>query len=340
MVTLSDVAKAAGVSVSVVSRVLNDDPSLRAREETKQFVRAAAERLQYTPNHAARSLRLSRTHTVGLLVPDISNPVAAEIIRGVEEGSAALGLQLLLGRVEWLGSDGGLANRLVRQGRVDGYLIQPADESKAEVGEELLASGISVVSINARFTGPGSVVLDDESAGRLAAEHLLSLGHEDIAVVGGGQHSWTSRRRERGVRAAMTVAGLTPRRGWTLRAGYFPEDGRRAVHDLLSRGRRPTALVVANVNAGFGALLAARELGLAVPDQLSVVAVHDSAYAHLVSPALTTVRMPLAQLGRSGVEMLAAQMAGAAREDTTVTEPAPELVERGSTAPPAASPPG
>lgn len=331
MATLNDVARAAGVSKAVVSRVLNGDPSLRAREETRDRVREAARQLDYTPNHSARSLRLARSGTIGLLVPDISNTIAAQVISGVEEEAARAGLQLLLGRAEWLLEDATLMRRLVGQGRVDGALVQVPDGADTDV--DRASWGVPLVFLNAHTQHPGSVTLDDEGAGRLAAEHLLSLGHRELGVLAGAPGSSTSPARERGVAAALQAAGVEASTALVEHAGYTFEQGAAGMRQLLAHARRPTGVVVSNVNAALGALVAARELGVRVPEELSVVAVHDSAYAALVTPALTTVRLPLADMGTRGLQMLVARMTGAVGEDVVLRDPAPELVLRASTAP-------
>lgn len=334
MATLADVAREAGVSVSIVSRVLNDDPSLRAREDTRTRVRAAAAALAYTPNHSARALRLARSGTIGLLVPDLSSAIAAGIVSGVEVATVRSGLQVLLGRAEWLGEDGAFVGRLLEEGRIDGLVLQLPDRSSAELAEGLLALPAPVVCLNRRLGVPGSVVLDDEAAGRCATAHLADLGHERIGFLGGVPQSWTSPARRRGVEAELLGRGLPVRPDWFTTAGYSTLDGRTGMLELLSRRERPTGVVVANVNAALGALSAARESGFDLPRDLSVIAIHDSDVAGLLSPPLTTVRMPLEELGAAGLQQLADRMAGTDPVDSVVTDPPPELIVRGSTAPP------
>lgn len=332
--TLADVAREAGVSVSVASRVLTGDPSLRAREETRLRVRTAAATLAYTPNHSARALRLARSGTIGLLVPDLSSAIAAGIVSGVEAATVRSGLQVLLGRAEWLGEDGAFVGRLLDEGRIDGLLLQLPDRASSELAEALLGLSAPVVCLNRRVSVPGSVVLDDEAAGRVATAHLADLGHTDIGFLGGVPQSWTSPARRRGVEAELVRRGLAVRPEWFTAAGYSTQDGRTGVRELLSRRERPTGVVVANVNAALGALAAARESGFDLPRDLSLVAVHDSDVAELLTPPLTTVRMPLEELGATGLRRLAERMDGQPAVDATVVDPPPQLLVRGSTAPP------
>ena len=333
--TLRDVAKLAGVSISVVSRELNGDPVLRARDETRQRIQEAAKALGYTPSHAARSLRLARAFAIGLLVPDVTNPVYDRLIRGIDDAADRLGYQVLLGRTERLQPESDFLRRLVGEGRVDGFLVQRMDETEAHEFAHLIEGGAPVVLLNSRGSRRGSAVLDDAAGARLATEHLLELGHRDIGLVGGDVHSHTGRARERGYLDAIKAAGMRRRSAWILHSGYSTEAGERAIHELgLASGRRPTAVVVANVTAALGVLRGAREIGLAVPQQLSVVAIHDSWVADYAWPSLTTVRMPLYELGQEAVRLLHLRLMGERAMDVTVDQPAPVVISRGSTAPP------
>jgi LacI family transcriptional regulator len=333
--TLADVARAAGVSVSVVSRVLNNDPALRAREDTRERVRAAAVTLAYTPNHAARALRLSHAETIALVVPDVTNAIFSEVLRGVDDGADQAGFQVLIGRSERVQPGSDFLRRLVDQGRVDGFLLQVSDELDVQEAERTIANRLPVVLLHARGSRRGSVIVDDVAAAVLATNHLLGLGHTDIAFVSGPPNAQTGRRREQGFGQAMAAAGLRRRSAWTLRSGYFPADGRRAAHELLGgSARRPTAMIVANVNAAVGAMQGARECGVVIPDDLSIIAIHDTWVAESAAPGLTAVRMPLYEMGREGVRQLTARLSGVRPEDVMISDPPPALIERDSTAPP------
>ena len=334
MATLGDVARAAGVSVSVVSRVLNADPALRAREDTRQRVRAAASRLGYTPNHAARALRLSRAGTIALVMPDVGNPIVAETLRGAEDGANATELHVLLGRAERLRRGSSDLRRIVAHGRVDGLLVQLDDGADVREFERDVTPSTPMVLLHSRGRQNRCVVLDDVAGAAAATRHLIGLGHRAIGFLGGLPASQTGRRRAQGFAAAMAEAGLTRRRAWTTSCGYRRENGREAADRLLAAPRLPTAVVVANINAALGALQRLAEHGVPVPDRLSLVAVHDSWIADYVTPRLTTVRMPLYELGREGVRVLTERMAGGTPDDLVVTAPAPRLVARESTAPP------
>jgi len=330
-VTLSDVATLARVDRSVVSRVINDDPNLNIRPETRQRVLATIEKLDYRPNAAARSLRTARAFMFGLFIPDFANPVYAEIIKGAEIAAGELGYALMtassagvrLGRDHYVD--------MLAQGRVDGMLFA-GDESGHDL-ERFRALRLPWVLVNRRIEGSRRyVVLDDERGSQLAVEHLIGLGHRRIAHLAGPEAADTARRRRAGYASAMTSAGLPVDPRLIVHADYTPAGGNAAMPVLLEQTERPTAVLVANVASAVGALHAAHDLGLSVPADVSVIAIHDMPLASHLVPALTTVRMPLSELGRRAIELLATREPG---EDITetVTEPV-EVIIRQSTAPP------
>lgn len=334
MATLDDVAKAAGVSISVVSRVLNDDPALRARGETKARVRAAAAELAYTPNHAARSLRLSKAGMIALLLPDVGNPIAADILRGAEAGAKDTQLRVLLGRSERLREDNVDLHQLLAAGQVDGFLVQVADGMDAREFEQLVPHSTPLVLMLTQGAQHSSVMLDDVGGGVMATEHVIALGHTRIAFIAGLDTNPTSQQRERGFHQAMRNAGLPRRRNWATHFGYKPDDGRQAVEHLLACEPQPTALVVANLNAAIGALQALRANGIDVPGEMSIVSIQDTWVTNYVTPTLTAVKMPLYEIGRQGIQLLTERMGGTAARHVIVTEPRPTVIQRGSTAAP------
>lgn len=329
-VTLRDIAREAGVSISVASRVLNKDLSLRTRPDTRQRVERVAEELGYHPNHGARSLRLARTEAIAFVVPEVNNAIFAEVLRGVEDGATELGLDVLVGSGERLEPTSGFLGRLDAQRRVDGFLIQPGDREDPD--QSGLSSVVSSPSIwlNSR-RADGSVYLDNRAAGHLATRHLLDLGHRDIGFLGGHEESYTAREREAGLIGALAEAGIALRETWFRRAGYGAVQGMEAATAILNGSPRPTALVVANVNAAIGALSAARLLNVRVPEDVSVIAVHDVWFAEFTQPRLTVVRMPLYEMGYHGILDLHRVMAGEPPGERMIADPAPELIEREST---------
>jgi len=330
--TLSDVARRAGVSISAVSRVLSNAPEARVSAETRARIKQAAVDLAYRPNFAGRALKFSRTNVIALVVPDLTNAFATELMLGVEDEALERDYMVLLGRSEDLKPGGEMVSRLIGEGRVDGMLVQVADQSSAAEIADLVQAGYPIVFLNSIHTGHrGGVVLDDEAGARLATQHLVGLGHRRIAMVGGLPQSYTAERRLTGFRAAMAVAGLPVPPTAVTRLGYQPGNGREALRALLAQPEPPTGLVVANINAAIGVLSEARSLRLQVPEDLSVISVHDAWTAENTWPPLSTVKMPMYQLGRAGVAGLYDRLHGQEVRDHVVTDPAPQLVLREST---------
>jgi LacI family transcriptional regulator len=324
---LKDVAAAAGVDVSVVSRVLRDVPNRSVRPETRQRILDAAERLSYRPHPGASSLKTARTGAIGLLVPDLANPAAVAIVRGAEERALSVGYVLLV-------ATGSVADRVpALDGRVDGLLV-----GNAIAGHRagLLASEryMPMLLVNRRESGPlSSIVVDDEAGARLAVRHLVSLGHRRIGHVAGPLVSDTGRRRLRGFRVQMSQEGLEVPPQWVAEGPYDEGGGYAAARHVLATNPRPTAIFVSNLLATIGTMSAARRLGLALPSDLSVVSFDDLALAAYLDPPVTTVRLPLKELGRQAVDSLLRMIEGGGDVQDAVIDRPPELVLRSSVVP-------
>jgi DNA-binding LacI/PurR family transcriptional regulator len=331
--TIQDVAAAAGVSAAIVSRVLSGDTKLRVREETRRRVLDAATTLDYVPNHTAQALRLASSGAIGLILHDVTNPLYAEILKGAHRAADQAGYVVLLVEADELGRKEATFRRILGSGRIDGALFQAGGFEDDAAIRRIAQRRLPTVLINSySAAGTGSVVLDDVAAGAVAARHLLALGHRDIGFVGGLTHSHQGRRRRRGVSLAMAEAGVRLRRRWTVEGGWNHEGGQRAFRTLLSREGRPTAIVVANVMAAIGVLYEARALGVRIPEEASVIGIHDTWFAMHATPPLTTVRVPLAEMGRRSVLLLLEMLAGGAPRSIVVRDPLPAVAERGSTA--------
>lgn len=334
MVRLADVAREAGVSIGLVSRILNDDPALRATDETQRRVRKVADALGYQPHYAARALRLARTNTIALALPVLTNPIFGPMLRGVEDEARKLGYTLLLARSESLGERRELSS-LVSEGRVDGFLLQGRDdENDADLAARV--GRAPVVLINSRLPErPGSVMIDDVLAASLATEHLLAHGHRRLAMVNGLPTSETARRRQIGFTTTAERAGLNPARLPVTHEGYDPGSAAAAVAALYTRRSertRPTGLVVANVNASLAVLTALRARGLRTPEDVSVVALQDAWTANHSWPPVNTIKLPVYEQGRQSLAMLHGALNGQPMTDVIV-DVAPELVVRASVGP-------
>ncbi|GAA2069526.1 LacI family DNA-binding transcriptional regulator [Streptomyces albiaxialis] len=335
MVTLADVAKRAGVSVGVVSRLLNGDETLRAREETKQRVRAAAAELEYTPNYAARALRKARVGVIGLAVHDASNPVYSEIIAGAQAEAAKGGYALMLADVDALATDDEMFKRIVSGGAIDGLLLQRAGTAADSLVSKIASAEVPTVLLNDRTRGAvGSVAVDDYAAAHLAVSHLIELGHRDIGLLQvDGPRSRADRRRK-GWAEALEAAGLEAPKSRVFPGGHTAEQGCRGMRELLAAPTRPTAVFAANVLSAVGALSAAHDAGVRVPDGISLVGLHDVFVANFLQPRLTVVKLPLFELGARAVTLLLSQREGEPARHESVEDPAPVMVVRESSAAP------
>jgi LacI family transcriptional regulator len=321
---MRDVASIEGVHVSLVSRILSGDPGLSVRDETRTRVLEVVDRIGYRPNPAARMLKTARPTAIGLVVPDLASVVYATIAEHAEARARELDYLLLIagGRV------GDQAKRL--RGRVDGLLYAISEHRPVR----RLVDAPPSVLINRRGHPKDIRVLWDEEAGaRYAVRYPLDCGHRRIGQVAGPQHVDTGRRRQEGFCAGLADADIAPDPRWILETSFDEPGGCRAGRELLDAPDRPTALFVASFGAAVGVLAAARELGVRVPDDVSVVGCHDVPLAEYLAPPLTCVRMALAELGRRSVERLVGILEGNEPESAVdlTAEPEPEIVARAST---------
>jgi LacI family transcriptional regulator len=338
MANIIDVAQRARVAPSVVSRLLNADPTLRIRPETAARIHKAVSLLGYQPNSAGRALRSSKAAAIGLILPDVTNPVFSESLGGVEAEAAKLGYVVLLGRTDDLKTQSGSYRRLIGERRIDGVIIQVSNLLKDSAMSKLIDKRVPTVFINSRIARvAGSVVINDESTAHLATRHLIDLGHRYIGMLAGPPGLYTTRRRLIGFERAMNEAGLEVRRSWIVDGSYDVDTGRLGMRRMLRLRSLPTAIFVTTISAAVGALAVAREAGITVPDDLSLIGLHDFWFAEHTSPPLTTVRTPQFALGIGAMRALAERIAGSDPVDLTIEDPPPQVVIRGSTGPPRAS---
>lgn len=327
---LEDVARRARVSKSIASRVLNRDPGLLVRPETRERVFEAARQLNYRPHAAARGLKRAETGALGLLVPPLTNPVYVRIIRGAFERALERDFVVLLAEDFGPQQADETFARLVQTGRIDGLIV-----ASARPGHPLLRSlrrrGIPHVFANRAVEGSGrNVVMDDARASVAALDNLVALGHRSVGHVAGPRSLDTARRRAAAFREHATRCRIRAR----VAEGDFGESGgASAAAALLSQVLDLTALYTSTMSQAVGALHTAWQLGLSVPDDLSVIAYDDMPLADFLRPPLTTIRMPLAELGAAAVDALVDQLLGGEPRDVTV-ETEPEVIVRGSTAAP------
>jgi LacI family transcriptional regulator len=343
-VALRDVARRSGVHAATASRALNPATRMLVSEETAIRVLAAAADLGYRPNTVARSLRTRRSHTIGVLIPDLTNPLFPPIVRGLEDRLAEDGYVALLGNTDADDEREQMVFELMRARHVDGFVLATAT-THSPVLAEAARAGLLVVLVNRRsdeFSFP-SVAVDNECGIRLAVGHLTGLGHRRIAHVAGPQDTSTGRDRLRGFQAALADAGLAADPALIARAGAFAiEEGYRCARELLGGGAAGgasgppfTAVAAGNDMLAIGCYKALEEAGLRCPEDVSVIGFNDMPFIDRLRPPLSTIAFPHYQVGTEAAQLLLERLAGDERPVRSLYL-APELVARGSTAPPRA----
>lgn len=320
------------MSPAVVSRVFNQDPTLYLRDETRAAVVQAIKALGYTPHSAAQGLRKARTRTIGLVLDQVTNPMLTDVVTGAQRAALRAGYVVIIIDAEEVEEGRSLVRSMIASNRIDGLLLHAGFGSGAEKVIDL-AAGLPAVVMN--DPGPpklSSVRLDDEAAVRLATRHLIDLGHRRLAFVEARGSSTSDRRRDaflREIRGVSDVKGaVVPCGGWT------PQQSHDAVARMLKTEKAPTAFVAVNTISAVGVMSGLTESGLSAPLDASVIAIHDSWFAPHLNPPLTTVRLPLPELGRAAVELLISLLEGGEAIHLVIDDPAPALVLRRSTAPP------
>jgi LacI family transcriptional regulator len=337
--TLRDVAAAAGVHPATASRALNPETRLLVSEETARRVSAVAAELGYRPNPVARSLRTRRSHTVGVLIPDLNNPIFPPIVRGLEDKLAAAGYVALLGNTD---ADASRERKLFEQMRarhVDGFVLATATLHDRLLAEAAAAE-LPVVLMNrlAQDYSFPAVSVDNEQGSRMAVTHLAKLGHTRIAHIAGPQEASTGVGRLRGFRDGMASCGLEVAEDLIAYAArYTVEEGTRCGRELLAAHGDITAVAAANDMLAVGCYAALDEAGRRCPDDISVIGFNDMPFIDRLRPPLTSVRFPHYQLGTEAAQLLLERISGAGGP-VKILYLAPELIVRGSTAEPAAAP--
>lgn len=299
-VTIKEVAQQAGVSTATVSRVLNDSGTVL--EATRRRVEAAAERLKYKPNSAARSLITSKTHTVGVLLPDLYGEFFSEVIRGIDQCARRNRYHLLVTSSHDTLDE--LESALQAMfGRIDGLIVMSPDLD-AQTLEANLPTDLPVVLLNCYLQNAAynSINIDNYGGARDMVHHLLAHGHRRIALIRGARGNYDADERARGFSEAMQAAGLD---GSLVFEGDFTEEsGYQATRRLLEVSPQPTAIFASNDAMAIAALQAVQERGLHVPDDIAVGGFDDIPVARYVTPALTSIHVAIHEQGTRAVEML------------------------------------
>lgn len=327
-VTIRDVAQRAGVSVATVSRVLNASGPVGV--ETRRRVKEAASELRYAPNSAARSLIKRRTGVLGAVLPDLYGEFFSEVIRGIDQTAQAQGYHLLLSSAHNSERSIDAALRSMRGG-VDGLILM-SPEADAGALARTLPVGLPVVLLNCQVEDDAfdSLTIDNYGGAYEMVRHLLSHGHRRIAHIAGAAGNRDARERRRGYRAAMRECGGEWSEDLEVAGGFTESGGHRAVGEILALDPRPTAVFAANDSMAIGALSALRESGVRVPGGVAVAGFDDIPIARYVTPALSSVHVPISELGARACGRLL-EAIGAKNENERRRETLPTtLVVRGS----------
>jgi LacI family transcriptional regulator len=333
-VTLRDVALRAGVHPATASRALSPETRILVSEETARRVLAAAEELGYRPNPVARSLRTRRSHTVGVLIPDLNNPLFPPIVRGLDDRLAEAGYVALIGNTDGDDERERVVFERMRARHVDGFLLATAHLRSPLLAEAVRAE-LPVVLMNrlAEDYSFPSVSVDNERGVRMAVTHLAALGHRRIAHIAGPQDLSTGRNRYQGFVGAMASSGLPVDPGLIVFASRFSiEEGLRCCRELLEQPERCTAIAAGNDMLALGCYAALDAAGLSCPQDMSVVGFNDMPFIDLLHPPLTTVRFPHYQVGTEAAQLLLEKIGGNSGP-VKILFLAPEFITRGSTAP-------
>ncbi|HVF40338.1 MAG TPA: LacI family DNA-binding transcriptional regulator [Gemmatimonadaceae bacterium] len=307
MATIKDVAREASVSVATVSRVFNG--SSLVREETRRRIREVATALRYSPHGGARSLITSKTQTFGVLLPDLYGEFFSEVIRGIDIAASRAGYHILVSRSHNARSEIEAAMRAMR-GRVDGVIVMSPDVDGQALMTNLPDSQ-PVVLLNCAMRGAAfdSVSIDNSRGARGIVRHLISHGHRRIAIIAGAPRNVDGHERHLGYRAALRDASIERNAHWEAPGNFTEDSGFEAMRTLLALRSRPTAVFAANDSMAIGALSALREAGVKVPEEIAVAGFDDIPIARHVNPPLTSVHVPIAELGARATEKLVGAVA-------------------------------
>ncbi|HEY0826860.1 MAG TPA: LacI family DNA-binding transcriptional regulator [Bacilli bacterium] len=333
--TIYDIAKEAGVSVSTVSRVINNTAPVK--DITRNKVLSYINKYQFQPNALARSLTKKETGMIGIILPDITNPFFPEVFAGAEEEARDKGFTFFL--CNTAGNHGRESEylSLLRDKQVDGIIFLGGrinlTRCSAELVKEItdLNHKIPIVLVNGNLSNASCyrVITDEFLGAKLATQHLIDLGHKDIGFLGGLDFMVPTVQKVKGFYQTMKDNGLEIRKEWTLHGEFSIPDGRRLMEQFLLMKSKPTAIFCVNDFTAIGAIKAVVEKGLRIPEDIAIIGFDDTPLASAIIPELTTVSQQSQELGRTAVEVLHKLINKEKVKKLTVIKP--ELIVRQST---------
>lgn len=334
-VTIEDVAQLAGVSIATVSRALHK-PGV-VSDKTRKKVTAAVTQTGYTQNAMARNLRLDRTGMVVVLVPDISNPFFSDILSGIESVATREGYNILIGNTNNDPAREHIYANYVRSNLADGILLLNGHVPNSDLEPEGRGSASNLppmVALCERIPGLDfpSVIIDNVAAASTATRHLIDLGHTKIAHVAGPADNILTKDRRTGFFVALEEAGITQNQDRIFYGDFSIQSGKQAFHEIQASTLNPTAIFCASDEMAIGVISAAREAGVNVPDDLSVIGFDDIHFSENYFPPLTTIHQPRRQIGVVAMEQLIDLLANPGSATNKVTVLNSELMIRESAA--------
>lgn len=325
MPTIVDVAKRAGVSVSTVSRVLNNHPSVGV--EVRQRVNDVIRELQYEPSRVAQRMRATSSRLVGVIFSDITNPFYIDVLHSIEHTLSQQGMSVLISNAD--SDEDREANfvRIMLNENIAGLIIAPTKENVPALAAAA-HDGLPIVVIDRRLSNVDvdTVLVDNFQGALTAIQHLIELGHERIGVLSGPLYLTSGRERYTGYLQAMADAGLQVDPSMTRFGNYRERSGYELANELLSASYPPTALFVANNLMTLGALNAIHERGCVIPDEIAVIGFDDLPWAISLSPPLTTVAQPTSEIGTRAAELLLDRIKDRLRTARTIELPTQLMV--------------
>ncbi|ENM3732288.1 MULTISPECIES: substrate-binding domain-containing protein [Vibrio] len=329
MATMKDIARLAGVSTSTVSHVINK--SRFVSDEIAERVNNAAQQLNYAPSALARSLKMNRTKTIGMLVTTSTNPFFGEVVKGVERSCYHQGYNLILCNTEGDNQRMKASINTLLQKRVDGLLLMCStlEGERLDVFDRYPDIPIVVMDWGPILFASDKIQDNSLQGGYMAAKHLIESGHKEIGCITGPLIRHQAQMRYEGYKRALAEAGIAINPDWIVESDFECEGGYQAFEKLYQRGKLPSALFVSNDMMAMGVIQAASQRGLRVPDDLSLIGYDDVHIAKFMTPALTTIHQPKYRLGKAAVDTLLYRLEN---PDTTaqVVQLEPTLVVRSS----------
>ncbi|HCG7918348.1 substrate-binding domain-containing protein [Vibrio parahaemolyticus] len=330
MATMKDIAKLAGVSTSTVSHVINKTRFVS--EEISERVNNAAKELNYyAPSALARSLKVNRTKTIGMLVTTSTNPFFGEVVKGVERSCYHKGYSLILCNTEGDNERMRQSINTLLQKRVDGLILMCSslEGERIDVFERYPDIPVVVMDWGPMLFTSDKIQDNSLRGGYLAAKYLIDCGHTEIGCITGPLIKHQAQMRYEGYKRAMNEAGLDFNANWIIESDFECEGGYQAFKKMAERGKLPSSIFVSNDMMAMGVINAANELDIKVPDDLSIIGYDDIHIAKFMSPSLTTIHQPKYRLGQAAVETLVRRLDDKSNE-AQVVQLEPTLVVRNS----------